>query len=315
MQNGLTVLIACRHDNLENKLLRSNRIHELKNCLKSIFDSIEYYKSENKNSYESISVLLIDDNSRIQLKEYIKEFKDLSIIINKGTKGQGGALNYGLSKTLTKYVAFTDSDCIVDIYWIKTILNNLFMHGNALGVVGPNWNHINGKTMWTKYLTTNETKLMKYNFTKYINNETSTRIDLRNLSFNLPILYNCISQCPIPENTYSVSNELSYQIRFHSKVNNIPNLIFDDKMIVHHESIKSLRSQMLNYYKRARYGSYNDLYRIKNNSIIKSFFLRYLSDHFIKPVFLNGSNFFYVLLLHGAYWVGIVINNLKNNDY
>jgi glycosyltransferase involved in cell wall biosynthesis len=92
-----------------------NRREILKDSVVSIFDQL--YP---KNRYE---IIIIDNNSTDGTAETIKSLQENTTCIlkyyRKLDEGPGSARNYGISRAFGSIIAFTDSDCVADSYWIE----------------------------------------------------------------------------------------------------------------------------------------------------------------------------------------------------
>lgn len=69
---------------------------------------------------ENIEIIVVDNNSTDKTKEIIFSYPVTYVFEAKRTRG--AARNKGISAARGKYIAFTDSDCIVDKNWLKILL-------------------------------------------------------------------------------------------------------------------------------------------------------------------------------------------------
>jgi len=103
--------------------------------LKRLLDSLErnqFFKQKN------FGVVIVDDGSP---GNEVKMLCDDYPVVYLRTKGVGkmAALNYGVRKTKSKYVLFTDQDnIIVSSRWVKTLLSNF---------TNPNIGYVSGKVI------------------------------------------------------------------------------------------------------------------------------------------------------------------------
>jgi glycosyltransferase involved in cell wall biosynthesis len=100
----------------------------LKKCILSLLNQ----------SYKNFNLILVNDGSNDKTNKIIKKFKDKRIIYIKKKKNQGYtyARNTGLKYVKTKYVAFTDADCIADKNWLKNGIKYLKKNNKIVSVSG-----------------------------------------------------------------------------------------------------------------------------------------------------------------------------------
>ena len=99
----------------------------LEKCLASI-ENLDYPKEE----YE---VIIVDGHSTDDTVEMAKKFGCKVVYENVGTIG--GARDIGVENSTGKYIAFTDSDCVVDRNWLKNLIGQ-FKAEKIASVGGPN---------------------------------------------------------------------------------------------------------------------------------------------------------------------------------
>lgn len=93
------------------------------NCLDTLPSTL---KSIRKQTIKNlITIYLIDDNSTIEYKSILNEFKDLNIIYYKQTKnlGPGKARQKGIEKSKNRYIMFLDSD---DLIFSENSVENMY---------------------------------------------------------------------------------------------------------------------------------------------------------------------------------------------
>jgi len=93
-----------------------NREHILSNCLKSVLNQ----------DYKNIEIIIIDDGSTDKSYTIVKNYQQESEKISAYHIENGGASkarNFGLSKAKGEYICFIDSDDIVSIDYISTLVN------------------------------------------------------------------------------------------------------------------------------------------------------------------------------------------------
>ncbi len=86
--------------------------------------------------YPSYDVIVVNDGSRDATLEIAQRFPQVRII-SQENQGLSAARNVGIAAATGEFVAFTDSDCVVDPDWL-TYLSHAFVHGGFVAVGGPN---------------------------------------------------------------------------------------------------------------------------------------------------------------------------------
>lgn len=92
-------------------------VYNAEKTLRKCLDSI---KAQDYKNYE---VILVDDCSIDSSPKIIQEYS-YKIIKLKQRSGAGKARNVGAQQAITKYLAFTDSDCILPRDWLSRIIND-----------------------------------------------------------------------------------------------------------------------------------------------------------------------------------------------
>ena len=123
-------------------IIIKNEERNIKDCLKSLVE-LNY-------SQKRYEIIVVDGNSRDKTKKisenFLKKSKIKYKIINEkdyGGKGHGFARNLVIkfSSKKSKYIAFTDGDCIVNRDWLRNLLLTLKKNDNSMiaGVGGPRY--------------------------------------------------------------------------------------------------------------------------------------------------------------------------------
>ncbi|MFO7665571.1 MAG: glycosyltransferase [Desulfobacterales bacterium] len=82
-------------------------------CLESVF----------KQSYKNTYKVIVVDSSNDGTDEIIRKFfPQVHLIYLDKQTYPGAARNIGVQECFSKYIGFTDTDCIVDYYWIDRII-------------------------------------------------------------------------------------------------------------------------------------------------------------------------------------------------
>ena len=103
-----------------------NGARTLRECMRSLEDL----------HYPDYEVIFIDDGSKDNTQEIIKEFPRVRNIVQKN-QGLSAARNVGIAAARGKVVAFTDSDCMADRDWLYFLVHTL-LSSEFAAVGGPN---------------------------------------------------------------------------------------------------------------------------------------------------------------------------------
>ena len=90
---------------------------DIERCLNSIVNQ----------TYKKIEVIVVDDGSKDNSKELIKEYVNNYPNVNYYYKKNGGlssARNFGLKKATGDYIAFVDSDDYIDLKMLEKMYNS-----------------------------------------------------------------------------------------------------------------------------------------------------------------------------------------------
>lgn len=98
----------------------------LSQCLQSLMEM----------DYPDYEVILVDDGSTDNTREIASRFPDVRTI-HQDNQGLSAARNVGLQTASGSIVAYTDSDCFADPYWLTHLVYQLEKSG-AAAVGGPN---------------------------------------------------------------------------------------------------------------------------------------------------------------------------------
>jgi len=82
---------------------------------------------------EDLEIAVVDNNSTDATKEIIKRFPVTYLFEHK--RSRGAARNRGVRGTTGDYIAFTDSDCVVDRQWLTHLMRG-FTNDNVAGCGG-----------------------------------------------------------------------------------------------------------------------------------------------------------------------------------
>lgn len=305
--DSVAVLIPIFNDEKIERWKRTDRLEEFKACIDSIIRSKKIF--EQKRKLKSIRIVVVDDGSSPPIREQMPEFSSaVTILRTKQNIGQAAGLSWAIEHLEEDVLVFTDSDCVVGENWLTVIADHYEQFPTHVGVTGPNWVHAEPASSWLKWVTKQESLLMRYNFLRYVNDAgtTSTRVDCRNFSIRSTAFaqltdgeYFSIAAGP------SVSNQLSHHLRQGLRAERW-DLGFSKDLLVTHAPLTGFIDQMRTYYDRGVKGNYKAYYRQGRQGLFRSFFGHHFSHHFFAPVKNGGVSSFYTFFLHLAYWIGIV---------
>ena len=113
-------------------LVTYNACEYVKRCV----DSIKKYT-------KSYNLIIIDNNSDFETKNYLSTIKDAKIIFNDKNNGFGYANNQGIQASNSKYVCMLNSDTIVTENWLENLITVL--EQTEAGMVGPITNYVSNE--------------------------------------------------------------------------------------------------------------------------------------------------------------------------
>ncbi|HLD04702.1 MAG TPA: glycosyltransferase [Candidatus Nanoarchaeia archaeon] len=104
-----------------------------------------------ENLVDSQSEVVVVDDGCESLEGLRSRYKDVCVILNHG-KGPSAARNWGVEHARYEVVAFTDSDCVVDPFWLRNISSHFNTNPENVAVQGPPWNFMGQRyTTVSKY--------------------------------------------------------------------------------------------------------------------------------------------------------------------
>lgn len=162
-------------------IITHNRKYLLDKCLHNLLS-----QDLPKKKYE---LIIIDDGSSDGTKEIVKKIKSDNIkYFYQKNKGYGAARNTGIEKSLGKYVAFTDDDCLVQKDWLRKIINNFKENKNVSAVGGSIITPYKDGLNWSAHIL-NFSSWMPVGKKKFVNDIPTANIaykkeDIQNIKFN-----------------------------------------------------------------------------------------------------------------------------------
>ena len=151
-----------------------NNLSYTRECLASI----ELY-----SDYNPLEVILVDNNSKDDTVNYLKNFKgnlDLKIIFNKNNHGFSAANNQGIRASKGKYIVLLNNDTFVTPGWVSGLLKHL-SHDASIGIVGPITNNIGNEAKIDISYSNMEQMITKAK--KYTNDHIGQFFPIHNLAF------------------------------------------------------------------------------------------------------------------------------------
>jgi len=155
---------SLRTTKMDNKISVLMTVH---NCEKYVFDSIQSILSQTHINFE---LVIVDDLSEDKSKIIIESIEDKRIRFFKSTikLGRTKALNYGLQKCNSKFIAIQDADDVSHINRLENCMK-IFNENNNIGLISTSFNFINFAGEVEKMDNKLKKSRMKIDKLKYIN--------------------------------------------------------------------------------------------------------------------------------------------------
>jgi len=266
--NSLSIIVPCYNS--------SKRIVGCINAIKLSIESLP-----NKLLCE---IIVVNDGSKDKTEEIIKGIDGITMVSYSKNRGLSAARNSGINASNSEYIAFIDSDIIVEKTWFQKTLNLLIDDSSIVGVTG-----------YLKKPLTKQTKSLldiylfsHYRGAKNIDNKTS-------LLYKWFVFSNTIIRRSLLERTGHFDERLkSYggedtelSIRINKDFSK--NLRKDCGAVAYHYSDKSLNQYMRNMYD---YGLNNFNHIIEKHPSYKKELGGNLPKSFIGYLIFNPINTF-----------------------
>ncbi len=217
--------------NITIAIVTKNRIKELARCLDSLL--IQSQKSQ--------KIIVIDNDHDHTAKQVIvkNKYQQLPIVYYTVDGSVPKCRNFAIVKCKSKYLAFTDDDCLLDQNWIKNGINKI-RNGDYDFVVGQ-----------TKlYNPENLFALAQHTRDEYWKKQNSPMFDTKNVILNLATIKK--HQLMFDEKCQkSVYDSADFDFDFVVKKYKLKGS-FCKKMIVYHKETK----QFIRFIRRAYYRGY-----------------------------------------------------------
>jgi O-antigen biosynthesis protein len=125
--NGTCPPLPARTPMVSVVICAYNAERTMRRCLESL----------RKLDYPNFEVIIVDDGSRDATPQIAAEFAEFRLI-RQPNKGLSTARNVGLQAALGEFIAYTDSDCVVDPHWL-TLMVRALLDRELDGCGGPNY--------------------------------------------------------------------------------------------------------------------------------------------------------------------------------
>lgn len=243
-------------------------------------------------------IILIDnksqDHSSVLAKQICKDFHYTYIRLSENNMGK--ARQQALDICNTKWLAFIDADCRVNINWIKDA-------SEAINLCGENYKIIGGIS---HYQSSNILQKLLFSLEKYIywsNTKTPKQVSHMPTN-NILIKTSCREKISFSSHFSKCGEDLDFSMQ--AKKNQILILIYPGMLVEHYQN----PSFMLWFIKMYRYGKAQSEVFLKNKNVFcrKRFFPLFVLLFFLSVLFINFKLFFilvsifYLLLaLHQLY--------------
>lgn len=138
-----------------------------------------------KDRYE---IIIVDNLSDLKYRSILEKYKSDIVVITEPIKGAYYCRNRGISVSKFDILAFTDSDCRVDLKWLS-VINNYFLHAkdNIMALQGNSGYVEDNKVAQAIYQKYEET-FFNYVVSKQ-NASLCNRIDTRNCAIKRGIIH------------------------------------------------------------------------------------------------------------------------------
>ena len=286
------------------------RLAMLKRCLKSAVAAADAIADRTMCSAE---IVVVDDHSPVPIEGQLPRelAQRVSVVKSPGTPGHGRALSFAIASLDHDCFCFTDSECVIADDWLA-LISDWYFGSDSAGLAGPNWLFLAQKSMYSRWLTRNESALTKYLFVRRLlqtdHGTYTNRIDLMNFAARRDFFEKTSFE---NKHITASSGVISFgSLQAKGQLREIGGIAFSEDLHTFREPIRSLLSQIKIYYSRARSTEVLDNYTSGGTRTFRaSFFSRFSKLHFSTPT-KHGVSAAYVYLVHGAFWLGLLRTHL-----
>lgn len=300
----LRVLVPVHHDPGRRRWRRLDRRRAVVDCLESLVVAVGQWRTGGTGlAFDDVRILVVDDGSPTPLRALLPPglLGAVEVLRLDTRRGQGAALNAALTRRPAAAYAITDSDCTVAPDWLTTIEKLADSGDGTDGTAGPPWRHrpVGGRK--ARWLTAAETDLVRHCTTS----ARTTRLDCRNVWLRDRLVDRVGRATFFPTDAGAALSGMTSRKLAAAGTR----LGFDEGMAVQHEPLTSIRAQLVTYFSRGATSRLADHYATGHRSLRHAFLSTYARRHFLDPVRVGVSPA-YVLLAHGAYWLGLTRRRL-----
>lgn len=306
----LRVLVPAHHDPGRHPCSRLDRLGPLVDCLTSLLDATDHWRSAGGRAFDDVGIVLVDDGSPVPLSTLLPDHLRKAVDVHPldTRRGQGAALNAALAakRTASAY-AFTDSDCVVAPDWISRIDTLAARDDGTDGTAGPPWPHLPAGGGRARWLTGQETALVRHCTERAVREGVPARLDCRNVWLRASTVDRVGRGSFFPEDAGAALSGMTSRKLTDAGVR----LGFDPGLQVRHAALTSVRAQAVTYFSRGATSDLGEHYARGHPSLWRAFTGEYARRHLLDPVRARVAPA-YVLLAHGSYWCGLGWRRLQH---
>lgn len=176
-------------------ILTYNKLEYTKQCIESI------RKYTKRNSYE---IIVVDNNSLDDTKEWLKEQDDIIAIFNDENLGFPKGCNQGINISKGDNILLLNNDTVVTTNWLENLITCLYS-SSEIGAVGPVTNACSYyQAIETKYNSMEEMQVFAEKFNKSDKNKYEERLKL--IGFCMLIKKEVIEKAGLLDEIFSPGN-------------------------------------------------------------------------------------------------------------
>lgn len=208
-------------------------------------------------SYSDIEIIIINDGSTDNSKEYIELFRNIEyikIIDLLKNSGLGNARNIGISNATGEYITFVDSDDWIDLDLYMEMINSLKVYNSDIVICGIKNEFNNALSSENRYL---------YHYFNHIDSEMALKLLVNYVDNNYrisPVVWNKIYRKQLIDkekisflnNSFWEDDIFTFQVLMNAKaINIIPNVNYHyyqrEKSITNDFSKKHIEDLVLSF--------------------------------------------------------------------